>query len=160
MTKEDFQKIYTEHFDAIRRYLYYRLGDTELASDITQETFVKIWEKEFYYNPTKTKSLLYKIASDKLNSYYRKNKLNQDYAHHVQLNFKDEVTNTTEETELMEQYTLAIVKLTENEKTVFLMSRLDSLTYKEIAERLDISVKAIEKRMSQALRKLKKEMSF
>jgi RNA polymerase sigma-70 factor (ECF subfamily) len=43
----------------------------------------------------------------------------------------------------------------EKQRTVFLMNRIDELKYKEIADQLGLSVKAIEKRMSQALEHLK-----
>ena len=50
----------------------------------------------------------------------------------------------------------AIADLPENQRIVFLMNRLDKKTYKEIAELLDISVKAVEKRMHKALKELRK----
>ena len=46
----------------------------------------------------------------------------------------------------------------EKQRSVFLMSRMEDMTYKEIAERLDLSVKAVEKRMSIALAELKKRL--
>ena len=46
----------------------------------------------------------------------------------------------------------------EKQRTVFLMSRVEDLKYKEIAERLDLSQKAVEKRMSLALAFLKEKI--
>jgi RNA polymerase sigma-70 factor (ECF subfamily) len=46
----------------------------------------------------------------------------------------------------------------EKQRTAFLMSREESLKYSEIAERLNISVKAVEKRMNGALELLRKEL--
>jgi RNA polymerase sigma-70 factor (ECF subfamily) len=60
--------------------------------------------------------------------------------------------------ELQKKYEKAISNLPEKQRIVFLMSRHDELKYGEIAERLDLSVKAVEKRMSQALDYLKEEM--
>jgi len=56
---------------------------------------------------------------------------------------------------LKEKCEAALLKLSEKERIVFLMSRKDDLKYREIAERLNLSEKAIEKRMSQALKKLR-----
>ena len=50
------------------------------------------------------------------------------------------------------------MRLPENQRIVFLMSRTEELTYQEIATRLSISVKAVEKRMSGALSRLRKEL--
>ena len=77
MTKEAFKILYDQYFDDIRRYIYYRSGDQELATDIAQEAFITVWEKKFDYHPNKTKSLLYKIASDKFLSHYRKGKVEE-----------------------------------------------------------------------------------
>ena len=50
----------------------------------------------------------------------------------------------------------AIAALPDTQRDVFLMNRIEKLTYREIAERLSVSVKAIEKRMSKALKQLSK----
>ena len=49
----------------------------------------------------------------------------------------------------------AISELPETQREVFLMNRIDKLTYAEIAERLGVSVKAIEKRMGKALKHMR-----
>ena len=58
--------------------------------------------------------------------------------------------------QLFENYTKALSNLSEKQRTVFLMARMEGLKYHEIAERLDLSVKAVEKRMSVTLAYLKK----
>jgi len=52
----------------------------------------------------------------------------------------------------------AISNLSEKQRTVFLMNRIDKMTFGEIATELDISVKAVEKRMGVALKALKEEV--
>ena len=54
---------------------------------------------------------------------------------------------------------LAIGSLPEKERIVFLMNRIDELTYHEIAKRLNISVKAVEKRLHKAIEKLYKKIN-
>jgi RNA polymerase sigma-70 factor (family 1) len=159
LTKKEFKIIYDLYFDAIRRYIYYRSGNEELATDIAQETFIKVWEKQFEYQPNKTKSLLYKIALDKYITHYRKGKVEAKYLNELKFNFTEGVsTNSLEYEELKDHYEKTLAKLPEKQREVFLMSRLEELSYKEIAERLKIGVKAVEKRMSLALGVLKKEI--
>lgn len=138
-------------------YIYYRSGNGELATDIAQEVFIKVWEKQFDYHPNKIKSLLYKIGLDIYISHYRKVKVETKYLNEIKFNFTEGVsTNSLEYQELKTLYEKTLANLPEKQREVFLMSRLEELTYKEIAERLEIGVKAVEKRMSLALGVLKK----
>jgi RNA polymerase sigma-70 factor (ECF subfamily) len=161
LTKATFKIIYDLYFDNIRRYIYYRAGNEELATDIAQEVFVTVWEKQFDGHPNKIKSLLYKIARDKYISHFRKGKVEANYLEEVKLNFTEGVSNhSLEFQELKSLYEKTLARLPEKQRAVFLMSRLEELTYKEIAERLGISVKAVEKRMSLALGVLKKQLKY
>jgi RNA polymerase sigma-70 factor (ECF subfamily) len=120
---------------------------------------MKIWEKDFDYHPIKTKSLLYKIALDYFITQYRKAKIETKYLNEVRFNFTEETsTNLLEYQELKTQYEKILADLPSKQRDVFLMSRLEGFTYKEIAERLELSVKAVEKRMSLALGVLKKNI--
>ncbi|MEM7654956.1 MAG: sigma-70 family RNA polymerase sigma factor, partial [Bacteroidota bacterium] len=60
-----------------------------------------------------------------------------------------------EEAEFRHKLETAIASLPEKNRVVFLMNRIEKLTYKEIAERLELSVKAVEKRMHKALIQLR-----
>ena len=53
-----------------------------------------------------------------------------------------------------EKLTQSLNQLSEKERIVFLMNRIDNLTYHEIADQLEVSQKTVEKRMHQALKKL------
>ena len=63
-----------------------------------------------------------------------------------------------EEEEFKEKLKTAIEGLTEGERVVFLMHRIDGKKYREIASSLEISQKAVEKRMSAALKKLRRNI--
>lgn len=157
MTKEQFKILFEMYFDDIRQYLYYRSGDTVLSTDLAQDTFLRIWEKQMELDPEKDTGLLYKIAGDLFVSHFRRNSLSFG----VMKELKFEHTGTTPEEdlqykELMEKYEKTLMSLPEKQRIVFLMSRMEELTYQEIAKRLSLSVKGVEKRMKGALARLRK----
>lgn len=156
MNKETFKLLFDTWFDPIRAYLLYRCGNEEVATDLAQETFMRIWEKQMNLTPESIPAILYKIAGNLFVSQYRKEKSAQKYT--LSLSNSSTVLTPEEELEFNELtiiYETALQQLPEAQRTVFLMSRLESLKYREIAERLQISTKAVEKRMSKALASLR-----
>jgi RNA polymerase sigma-70 factor (ECF subfamily) len=159
VTKEQFKTLFDRYFDDIRRYLYYRSGDEALSTDLAQDTFMRIWEKQMILMPGSDKGLLYKIAGDLFVSHLRREKLRKEAPDRI--SFQQSGRTPEEEIEfkeLQEKYEKALVKLPEGQRVVFLMSRMEELTYPEIAARLSLSVKAVEKRMTGALSRLRKEI--
>lgn len=152
MTQEAFKYLFDKHFDAVRNYLYYRCGDAELATDIAQDTFMRVWEKQLDVLPDKSVGLFYKIANDLFISRHRKINVDAKFKNSLTID-SDEETPESKMTyvELSETYERALADMNEKQRVVFLMSRSEDLRYSEIAERLQLSVKAVEKRMSQAL---------
>lgn len=152
MTKEEFKKLFDTNFTPLRNYLFFRSGNTELATDIAQETFLKIWEKQIRVKPETVKALLYKIANDLFISHYRKEKRSFNFFNAYQF---DATSRSPEEemefNQLKENYGRLLKQMPENQRTVYLMSRVENLKYAEIAELTGISVKAVEKRMHKAL---------
>lgn len=157
MTKEEFKVLFDSHFDSVRSYLFYRGADKEQASDLAQDVFMRIWEKQVLVDPKTALRLLYKIAGDMFISRFRRETLEMNYRTSLKsenLDFSPE--DQLKYKQLFENYTKALANLSEKQRTVFLMSRMEELKYHEIAERLNLSIKAVEKRMSVTLAYLKK----
>ena len=160
LSKNDFKDIYDVHFDAIRSFVYYRCGDTETASDLTQDVFMKVWEKRFLLNGTDLKPLLYKMAMDCSVSHYRKQLSRMDFEQSMTAEpattFSPEDSMTFNE--LTATYAKTLEQMKEKQRTVFLMSREEGMTYPEIAEALGISVKSVEKHITDSLRLLRTKL--
>ncbi len=159
MTAKDFKMIYEEHFDDLRRYLIYRSGDQDLSKDITQNVFMKVWTKKIEIASGNIKSLLFKMATDEFISHIRKKKVQKEYTESIDLKLIREPDNNDDFLEKKVLFQKALNQLPEKQKTALLMNKMQGLTHKEIAEILNLSQKAIEKRIGLALKALKQNIN-
>ena len=159
MTAKDFKMIYDTHFDDLRRYLIFRSGDQDLSVDIAQNVFMKVWTKKIEIASGNIKSLLFKMATDEFISHIRKKKVEKEYIESVKLRLIREPGNNDDLLEKKVLFQKALNQLPEKQKTALLMNKMQGLTYKEIAEVLNLSQKAIEKRIGLALKALKQNLN-
>tara|TARA_B100000767_G_C19746143_1_gene528619 strand:+ start:1278 stop:1796 length:519 start_codon:yes stop_codon:yes gene_type:complete len=155
-----FKKLYLKYAKEIKRFLFFKTQDIDIAEDIMQDAFIKLWDNCSGVNASKAKSYLFTTANNMFINKYRHDK--------VVLNYKTRNMNTTSnienpefliiEQEFLEKINRTIDSLPENQKEVFLLNRIEKKKYKEIAEQLGISVKAVEKRMHKALLVIRKEI--
>lgn len=156
MLKEEFKHLFDTYFEDVRRYVLYRCGDGDLATDIAQDVFMRIWEKQMEVRPETAKNLLLKIAGDLYISHYRREKRAFDFFSTWQPADPGRSPEENLEYQQLEKAVgEAIRSMPEKQRVVFLMNRIDELKYREIATQLGLSVKAVEKRMSLALLHLK-----
>lgn len=159
MTAKDFKMIYDTHFDDLRRYLIYRSGDQDLSGDIAQNVFMKVWTKKIEIASGNIKSLLFKMATDEFISHIRRKKVEKEYIESIDLRLIREPDNNDDLLEKKVLFQKALNQLPEKQKTALLMNKMQGLTYKEIAEVLNLSQKAIEKRIGLALKALKQNLN-
>ena len=151
--------IYDNHFDNLRRYLYYRSGDQDLSADIAQNVFMKIWKKKIDISKGNIKNLLFKMGTDEFISNYRRSKIERDYVNSQDFKLVYEIDDENDFAEKKQKFEKALTTLTDKQRVALLMNKMEGLTYKEIAESLNLSQKAIEKRISKALSALKNNLN-
>lgn len=155
-----FSNFFKSNAKNLRNYLYYKYGNEEYAQDVCQEAFIKLWENCHNVPLNKAKSYIYTIANN--------SSLNQIAHQKVVLKYDKNSSQTQhthespefilEEKEFKHKLQKAIDNLTEAQRTAFLLHRIEGKKYIEIATILNISVKAVEKRIHNALVSLKKEI--
>jgi len=155
-----FEEVYVENNQRLINYLYYSFGDLEKAKNFTQDSFIKLWNNCSKIAMEKARAFLYTTA---------KRLFLDDYDHQkVKLKFQDrakaknetpeqadDMVRTEEFKDALEQ---AISSLPEKQRIVFLMNRIDKMKYAEISASLDISIKTVEKHVSQALIKVRESL--
>ncbi|MBD3864526.1 RNA polymerase sigma factor [Olleya marilimosa] len=157
--KSRFEAFFKKHAKSLHSFLYYKFGDRLNPEDKTQEAFIKLWENCKKVSPDKAKSYVFTIA----------NNLMLNEVAHQKVVLKHQQTKTTQQTNLSPEFLMeedeyrqkleqAIANLTEAQRVAFLMNRVEGKRFKEIATLLDISTKAVEKRIYGALKKLRQDI--
>lgn len=163
ISEKEFKALFDKYYDSIKSFIYYKIGDIDLSEDIAQEAFVKFWESRDKVILETIKTYLYTIANNLMLNHIKHGKVVLQFEQKQNKKDGEVETNPEYKMELDEfQNTLndTISAIPEKSREVFLMNRIDGLTYNEISERLGVSVKAIEKRMSKALSILRKELDI
>ncbi|MBV6653782.1 MAG: sigma-70 family RNA polymerase sigma factor [Mameliella sp.] len=147
-----FRKLYDQLADAVRNFIYYKSGNTGFAEDTVQESFLRLWKKCADVPFEKAKSFVFTVANRLLLDNVKHQKVKLRFSAHK----PPEATHESpqfilEQQEFKEKLERAISELPEAQRIVFLMNRIDKMKYREIAEALALSQKAVEKRMHQAL---------
>ncbi len=152
-----FNQVYDLNAETLRNYLYYQCRDIQQAEDLVQNAFIKLWNNCKKVLFEKARGFLYAVAKNEFYNQVAHKKIVLKYAKRPQRNVDFETPEyKIEENEFMEKLQTAINALPEGQREVFLLNRIDKKTYKEIAEMLEVSQRAIEKRMHKALVKMRK----
>ena len=148
-----FNNFYIEHIQHASNFAYYKCGDKDNALDLVQDAFSKIWENCSKIDFTKAKTYLFTTVNNLFLNKIKHEKVVMEYAKsapYIDTN-NESPEYLLEEEEFKTKLQNAISLLTDKQREVFLLNRIEGKKYREIAELLDISQKAVEKRMSLAL---------
>lgn len=160
--ENDFNDFYRTNIQFINNFSFYKSGNKDVSLDLVQEAFLKMWERCAEISYEKAKSYLFTSVNHLFLNKIKHEKVVIKYAKNTP--YKD-ITNQNpeyllEEEEFKIKLQKAIEDLTNAEREVFLLNRIDGKKYREIAELLNISQKAVEKRMSSALKKLRQKINI
>ena len=161
MTLSEFKSIFNQYYSPIKNFLYYKSGDIDLSEDITQDVFMKLWDKREDVQQETVKSYLYTIANNMLLNKIRHDKVVMSFAEKNKNQQEEQSPEfSLEEKEFKAELESVIGAMPEKQREVFLMNRIEEMTYKEIADRLELSVKAVEKRMHGALAHIREHIKY
>ncbi|MDP5139821.1 MAG: sigma-70 family RNA polymerase sigma factor [Spirosomaceae bacterium] len=148
--EDTYKKLFYQHAEKLFRFLLLKFNNEDLARDAMQEAFIVLWENCQKVTLNNAKSYVFTVARNRAIDSIRKEKL------HLRIVEEDKIIITDElledNSDQLKKMNFILSKLPEGSKEVFLMNRIHEMTYAEIAKELDISVKAVEKRMSVALK--------
>lgn len=151
-----YEQIFRQWYEALCNYACSIVRDMDEAEDIVQKTFCKLWDQRAeVVIHTSIKSYLYRIVHNDCINRVKQRKVrmehNQNYAYSM-VHTVDNVSGQLAYSELERQAAKALEELPPQCKKVFELSRLEQLSYAEIAMQLGISTNTVENHMSKALR--------
>ena len=153
--QNNLKEIFEDNYSALCSYANVMVKDKHLAEDIVQSVFIQLWENQKIFRLESPEPYLLKCVRYKCFDY-----LKSKNRHRVMLTNNLPDTKTEEVQSLKEADVLPMLhyfadKLPLKMREVFLMSRQQGMTYREIAIELNISIKTVENQMGAALKKLR-----
>ena len=156
------ETLFRTWYKPLCQYAFCIFKDMDDAEDVVQHTFCKLWDQrdEIDIN-TSIKSYLYRMVHNSCMNRIKQQKTHSEY----NMTFVSEQGEVTENTdrhilfdELQQRIDKAIGELPPRCREVFRLSRMEQLSYAEIAERLSISKNTVETQMVNALRLLRSHL--
>lgn len=163
--KEAFEKLFRRYYSDLHRFLWGYVKNSQIAEDLVQEVFVRVWENRDTLNPEKKiKTYIYKIGRNIAIDYVRHKKVEREWekekkALHSVSTLDKKIDDQLHKKFMLAEVRKAIEDLPEKRRLVFILSRYEGMTYKEIAEKLDISVNTVDTQICRALKTLRDKFS-
>lgn len=161
--KKAFQRIFEQQYKPMVNFAYRIIREQQVCEEIVQEVFIYLWEKkETIEIRSSLTSYLYSAVKNKCINYIKlelpKNQATMDIENAgISIEMKD--FDHRDSQQLAVFIDQAIKSLPPKCRNIFLLSRSGGLTYEEIAEDLNISIKTVENQMSIALKKLRQSLA-
>ena len=141
------------------------VDDKEMARDLVQECFISFWENQDSVTLSPEAYLFASVRNHCL-SHIRSQRVRSDYHESVRLQIKEFEFNQDAPGPVTELYmkevkellNIALDTLPPRSRQIFIMSRFQGLKNKEIANRLDISIRTVESQLYQSLKHIKKHL--
>lgn len=148
----NFDEVFHQFYSPLCNYALKIVKDESTSEDIIQTLFIQLWENDKLNSVQNLERFLLRAAKfkclDYLKTKYVKNEINYEVLPDIIAIDKEQI----EETDVEPLLHYFAAKLPPKTREVFLLSRTSGLTYAEIADELDISIKTVENQMGRALR--------
>lgn len=172
-SESHFETIYNGHKNLVYNICLHYVLNAEDAQDITQEVFVKVYQRYHQYD-TETASLktwICRIAINHCLDFIKSKKTKKRFGFLSSLFYHDSnepVSNAvtinhpgieTEDKEALQNLLQIIYTLPENQKTAIILSKIEDRPQKEVAEIMNTSVKAVESLLQRAKQTIQKKLT-
>jgi RNA polymerase sigma-70 factor (family 1) len=149
-----FNTLYNEYSGRLYRFALGYLKSEDEAEELVQEVFTTIWEKRADLKEELSfKSFLFTIAFNIIKKHFRtRTYLNEYFKKGVGDDLDMQTSQKITYDSLYQYVTELVNQLPEKRREIFIKSRFEGLSIKEIAEKLGISHKTVENQLTDALK--------
>lgn len=162
--QEAFEQLYERHWFQLYQSAFYLLRETGAAKDIVQDIFIWVWENRKDLHISNVKAYLKSAVRFKVANYIRSGNIREGFFNELVAITSSELAPSGDEAahikELQRIIHEAILQLPEKCREVYLLSKEEGLSNRQIAERLGISIKTVEAQMTIALKRLRTRIGF
>ena len=164
-----FQKFFTANFPKVKNFAQMLLKSEAEAEDVAQDVFCKLWlQPEIWLDTDKDlDNYLFILTRNIVLNIFKHQQIEQEYQDEVvertflyELTEKEEILNNVYYKEMLMIVQLTLEKMPKRRRLIFKLSRFKGLSHKEIADKLDVSIRTIEHQVYLALIELKKVLLF
>lgn len=162
-SKEEFESLFRENYSNLCSYANKFIRDVDASEEVVQEVFFKLWNnRESIEISSSIQSYLFRAVRNSSLNLIKHINIREEYkAHnereiaHEEASYEDRIVATELENKIRE----TINQIPTERRKIFIMSRYDGLKYKEIAEKLSISVKTVENQMGKAIKYMRDNLT-
>ena len=157
-----FEQVFKRHYKNLHAYAFTMIKDEDDAEEMVQQVFFKLWERSenlTFSGPIA--AYLYRAVHNESLNFLKHQKVKASHQLRVAYSMKDkseQAYGKIASKELENKFREALNELPEQCRTVFQLSRFEDMKYKEIADKLNISIKTVENHMVKALKLLRTKL--
>ncbi|SJN19791.1 RNA polymerase sigma factor [Sphingobacterium sp. JB170] len=156
---ESFRAVFNKYYDRIYSGFLKKTESHELAQDLTQQTFIKFWRYRDSYNPELSAEIqLFRKGKLVFIDWLRKESKDRQMIN--TLKQQNRIPLTELSSDLKDSLNKAIDQLSPMRKEVFRLAYIDGYSHKEIAKKLNVSVRTVETHVYKSLQQLRKVLAL
>ena len=164
-----FELLFSIYFARLNDFAKHVVKDDAISQDIVQDVFVKVWENKAKIESLHLEAYLFRLVRNRCIDSIKHLKVENNRMHEIEISSRWEELYRIDfignepyvliEQELKNKIEKTITDLPDRCREVFIMSRMDGLKNKEIAEKLDINIKNVERHLNRALQSFRKNFT-
>jgi RNA polymerase sigma-70 factor (family 1) len=162
MDIRDFRNYYDSYYDPLCHFLHFYTQDITVKEDVLQDVFVQLWEHREEIEIKYVKTYLFHAARNRVLNYLR----SEDNRHQIlekwfeRQKYDIQGRDCFDIDDFMSTINKIVDMLPPRCREIFQLSHDEKLTYQQIADKMNISVKTVEAQMGIALKKIREAISI